>query len=94
MQVDLPVSVWGRGYWKMNVAVLKEQQTLNDMKAKWAVWRLQRRNNTDVLTWWVTCIKRQLRKFFIYTGAERRRDREKIEHIYCLMKQNKQDLEY
>ena len=37
MQVDLPVSVWGRGYWKMNVAILKEEQTLNDMKAKWAV---------------------------------------------------------
>ena len=82
LSTDSPPITWGRGYWKMNVAIMEDKYFVQSLKIKWNAWKQQRRNYDDVIIWWTRYIKQQLKRFFMHEGAIRRRDKESLENYY------------
>jgi len=82
LKTDLPLTTWGRGYWKLNMATVRDPATFETLKTKWTLWQRQRSQYNDILTWWTRFIKKQIKRYYTSIGTARRRDREQLENFY------------
>jgi hypothetical protein len=76
-----PIPICGRGQWRMNTAILKDNG-FRLLKQKWEEWRNHRKYYPTAVLWWERCIKRRLKSMFMWEGAERRCDRRALENFY------------
>ena len=77
-----PIPTRGRGYWRMNTAVLGEGSFRQLLQCKWETWWSHRKYYPTALMWWERYVKRMLRQIFTWEGAARRRDRRSLENFY------------
>src|SRR5215510_6533193 len=82
LKTDLPLTTWGRGYWKLNMATVRDPATFETLKTKWTLWQRQRSQYNDILTWWTRFIKKQIKRYYTSIGTARRRDRDQLENFY------------
>ena len=52
LSVDVPVVRRGKGFWKTNTSILRNEAFKERLLQKWAVWRQQGRFYTDWPMWW------------------------------------------
>jgi exonuclease III len=79
---DTPISERGRGYWKMNVALLSNEMFRDQLKENWERWKRNKRWYANKIEWWVKAVKQQIRKLFISFGTEKKRDMKNMEDFY------------
>ena len=69
----------GRGYWKLNVSLLRDEQILTVLTSKWKYWTRRQNQYPCTLAWWTRYVKDQLKWFLIREGTARKKDRRKME---------------
>jgi hypothetical protein len=77
-----PIPIRGRGQWRMNTAVLRDNGFQRLLKQKWEEWRNHRKHCPTAVFWWERFVKSRLKSSFMWEGAERRRDRRALENFY------------
>ena len=75
-------SLRGKGRWMMNVSLLEEAVTRQQLGERWNAWRRNAQWYGSMVDWWVSSVKRRIRKFFMAIGAERRREANMMENHY------------
>jgi len=76
------VPMRGRGHWRMNTSVLREESFRRLLQQKWEIWRNHRKYYPTAILWWERYVKRMLKQTFTWEGAVRRRDRRDLENFY------------
>jgi hypothetical protein len=72
--LDVAVVHSGRGYWKMEAALLRDALVLETLRQRWMGLRRQRNLNPQIVMWWERVAKNQIRKLLIGESAIQRRD--------------------
>ena len=60
----------GKFYWKLNVALLDNDDIKNEFKTEWIRIKSNINNYDTINDWWELCAKIQIRNFFIEKGKE------------------------
>jgi exonuclease III len=76
----------GRGYWKMNAALLSEERFQEQLRRCWTEWSKQTKNYPTMVMWWERVAKMRIKKLFIREGTVKRREETQMENLYyaCL----------
>jgi hypothetical protein len=74
ISLDVTTVQRGRGYWKMDAALLSEAGLQETLQQRWMGWKRQRNLYHNIEYWWEKVAKNQLRKLLITERAMRRRD--------------------
>jgi hypothetical protein len=72
----------GRGYWKLNASLMKNQQTCASVQNEWDIRKKSAHHYPSNVRWWYHLVKRRIHILFHQIGAERRKDRRNIENFY------------
>jgi hypothetical protein len=64
----------GRGFWRMNMALLREEVFRKQMTQRWAEWKKLSKDYPHMVLWWERVANVRLKGLFIREGAERRRE--------------------
>lgn len=72
----------GRGYWRLNTALMREKSHIDTLQEQWEKWRTHKKHYPNSVMWWDRYTKRMIKKLFIKEGTERRRDRQTMETFY------------
>jgi hypothetical protein len=51
----------GRGYWRLNVSLLRDAQIQTALASKWKDWSHRRKHYPSTLAWWTRHVKDQLK---------------------------------
>jgi len=82
LNMDVPCSPRGKGYWRMNVSFLGDTSFLQTTKENWKNWRTHMKYYPNRVMWRCRYVKRMIRQLLGREGADRRRDRRKMENFY------------
>jgi exonuclease III len=78
-----PIATRGRGYWKLNISLLDNPEIRDRLRESWNSWKRNSNWYGDITQWWSRSAKKQLRRFFMNVGAEKKRDAREMEnHCY------------
>jgi exonuclease III len=77
--IETPLRTRGRGYWKMNINLIKEKTFRKTITEQLEKWKMHTRHYPNCVMWWDRYSKRIIKQLFIAEGTERRRDRQKME---------------
>ena len=80
--MDTPILRMGRGRWKINIAMFRDERILDGMRHKWALRKHHKRYYPRATLWWVRYVKKQLRSFVRYEEAERRSHLRQMENYF------------
>ena len=76
-----PILLKGRGYWRMNTRLLRDNVIKQNLETKWKEWGNHQRFYPNKVTWWARYVKPMLKRYFQREGAECRRERT-LENFY------------
>ena len=77
-----PIMLKGRGYWRMNTLLLRDNVIKKNLETKWKEWGSHQTFYPNNVTWWIRYVKLMLKRYFQCEGAERRRERRALENFY------------
>jgi len=72
----------GRGYWKMDAALLRDAFVLEILRQRWVGWRRQPNLYPHIVMWWERVAKNQIQELLIGESAMRRRDNLALGEFY------------
>jgi hypothetical protein len=72
----------GRGYWKLNLSLLRDATFQEDLKTQWKTWSTCVRHYPNLLWWWIRSVKPKLKRLFMVEGAARKKDMTILESFY------------
>jgi hypothetical protein len=86
MAFNVTTMLRGRGFWRMNMALLRGKVFLRQLTQRWAEWKKLTKHYPHMVLWWERVAKVRLKGLFIREGTERRREVTKMENVYyaCL----------
>ena len=79
---DEPIMIHGRGYWRMNTTLLRDNVVQQNLKIQWTKWKTHQKFYPNNVTWWERYVKPMLKRNFQREGTERRRERRTLENFY------------
>jgi hypothetical protein len=84
--LDVDIIRRGRGYWKMNAALMQDVLFQVQLSQQWKRWSQQHKYFPDIVTWWERSAKKHIRQLFIRKGTEKCKEIREMENFYyaCL----------
>ncbi|KAJ4427747.1 hypothetical protein ANN_25400 [Periplaneta americana] len=77
---------FGRGIWKLNTSILKEEDFKEDLEHKWRIYQRQKSRYPNILEWWVNT-KQKLGKWMKYYSILRQQEiKGQEEYLYGLLR--------
>jgi hypothetical protein len=80
--ISEPLTLRGRGYWRMNVTIMSDKNFQTIIQKQWAKFKTHKKYYPHSVMWWARYVKRMIRQLFINKGTECRRDRLAKETFY------------
>jgi len=74
--------IMGRGYWKMNAAILHTHAFTEEFTSCWSKWQLHKKYYPNITIWWCRYAKRMIRNYFIAESKTRIQEQRNLENFY------------
>lgn len=71
----------GKGYWKMNNSLLKDQEIKGELMTNLKAWSARQRKGVDINVWWDSYVKKQIQYYLKRKGTERKKEEEAYENF-------------
>jgi hypothetical protein len=86
MAFSVSTMLRSRGFWRMNMALLREEVCPRQLTQRWSEWKKRTKHYPNMVLWWERVAKVRLKGLFIKERTERRREDKKMENFYyaCL----------